>query len=212
MAHASTLLVREAARARPGSPVLEPRRSRGSLLIGRGKRPSLFWPVPRALFGRCACALFPTRSVPDQDGRARATFAAPLTCAEPSLQPLPGGRRPDGAAGGGPGPVGSVQEARLRVHRTQHHVEAFVECHNGDVVVSASTQEWAIKKHLYRTRSVNACENIGRVLAQRCLEAGINFMVFYPTPWESSSESIQRLQNAMKEGGVVLQEPRRIYE
>ncbi|XP_074044066.1 large ribosomal subunit protein uL18m isoform X2 [Macrotis lagotis] len=112
MAHASTLLVREAARARPGSPVLEPRRSRGSLLIGRGKRPSLFWPVPRALFGRCACALFPTRSVPDQDGRARATFAAPLTCAEPSLQPLPGGRRPDGAAGGGPGPVGSVQEAR----------------------------------------------------------------------------------------------------
>ncbi|XP_074165493.1 large ribosomal subunit protein uL18m [Sminthopsis crassicaudata] len=101
---------------------------------------------------------------------------------------------------------------RLRIKRTQHHVEAFVEHHNGDVVVSASTQEWAIKKHLYRTRSVNACENIGRVLAQRCLEAGINFMVFYPTPSESSSESIQRFQNAMKEGGMILQEPRRIYE
>ncbi|XP_027702264.1 39S ribosomal protein L18, mitochondrial-like isoform X1 [Vombatus ursinus] len=101
---------------------------------------------------------------------------------------------------------------RLRVQRTQHHIEAFIEHHNGDVVVSASTREWAIKKHLYRTRSVNAGENIGRVLAQRCLEAGINFMVFYPTSWESSSELIQRLQNAMKEGGVVLQEPRRIYE
>ncbi|XP_031793402.1 39S ribosomal protein L18, mitochondrial isoform X2 [Sarcophilus harrisii] len=30
---------------------------------------------------------------------------------------------------------------RLRVRRTQHHIEAFVEHHNGDVVVSASTQE-----------------------------------------------------------------------
>ncbi|XP_043860210.1 39S ribosomal protein L18, mitochondrial isoform X2 [Dromiciops gliroides] len=125
---------------------------------------------------------------------------------------FPGGHRRDGAAGAGPGPLGSMQEARLRVQRTQHHIEAFVEHHNGNVVVSASTREWAIKKHLYRTRSVNACENIGRVLAQRCLEAGINFMVFHPTPWESSSESIQQLQNAMKEGGVVLQEPRRIYE
>ncbi|XP_001381457.1 39S ribosomal protein L18, mitochondrial isoform X2 [Monodelphis domestica] len=101
---------------------------------------------------------------------------------------------------------------RLRVNRTQHHIEAFVEHSSGDVVVSASTREWAIKKHLYRTRNVNACENIGRVLAQRCLEAGINFMAFYPTPWEESSESIQRLQDAMKEGGVVLREPRRIYE
>ncbi|XP_044531688.1 39S ribosomal protein L18, mitochondrial isoform X1 [Gracilinanus agilis] len=101
---------------------------------------------------------------------------------------------------------------RLRVNRTQHHIEAFVEHSSGDVVVSASTREWAIKKHLYRTRNVNACENIGRVLAQRCLEAGINFMVFYPTPWEASSESIQRLQEAMKEGGVELKEPRRIYE
>ncbi|XP_043860211.1 39S ribosomal protein L18, mitochondrial isoform X3 [Dromiciops gliroides] len=28
---------------------------------------------------------------------------------------------------------------RLRVQRTQHHIEAFVEHHNGNVVVSAST-------------------------------------------------------------------------
>ncbi|XP_043819782.1 39S ribosomal protein L18, mitochondrial-like [Dromiciops gliroides] len=80
---------------------------------------------------------------------------------------------------------------RLRVQQNQHHVEAFVEHHNSNVVVSASTPEWAIKKHLYRTRSVNACENIGRLLAQQCLEAGINDMVFHPTPWESSSASIQ---------------------
>ncbi|KAK1337888.1 hypothetical protein QTO34_000989 [Cnephaeus nilssonii] len=101
---------------------------------------------------------------------------------------------------------------RLRVIRTQHHVEALVEHRNGQVVVSASTREWAIKKHLYSTRNVAACENIGRVLAERCLEAGINFMVYQPTPWEAASESMQRLQRAVTEGGVVLQEPRRIYE
>nr|XP_026238459.1 39S ribosomal protein L18, mitochondrial isoform X2 [Urocitellus parryii]XP_026238460.1 39S ribosomal protein L18, mitochondrial isoform X2 [Urocitellus parryii] len=107
--------------------------------------------------------------------------------------------------------VGS-QESGLRVIKTQHHVEAIVEHRNGKVVVSASTREWAIKKHLYRTRNVVACESIGRVLAERCLEAGINFMVYQPTPWEAASDSMKRLQSAMTEGGVVLQEPRRIYE
>ncbi|XP_023600758.1 39S ribosomal protein L18, mitochondrial isoform X2 [Myotis lucifugus] len=101
---------------------------------------------------------------------------------------------------------------RLRVIRTQHHIEALVEHRNGQVVVSASTREWAIKKHLYSTKNVAACENIGRVLAERCLEAGINFMVYQPTPWEAASESMQRLQRAVTEGGVVLREPRRIYE
>ncbi|KAL6068832.1 hypothetical protein STEG23_026618, partial [Scotinomys teguina] len=78
---------------------------------------------------------------------------------------------------------------RLRVIKTQHHIEALVEHRDGRVVVSASTREWAIKKHLYKTRNVVACESVGRVLAQRCLEAGINFMVYQPTPWEASSDS-----------------------
>ncbi|XP_004701977.1 39S ribosomal protein L18, mitochondrial isoform X1 [Echinops telfairi] len=101
---------------------------------------------------------------------------------------------------------------RLRVIRTQHHVEAFVEHRNGKIVVSASTREWAIKKHLYRTTNVVACESVGKILAERCLRAGINFMVYQPTPWEAASDSIQRLQNAMTEGGVTLEEPRRIYQ
>ncbi|CAH2273512.1 39S ribosomal L18, mitochondrial [Pelobates cultripes] len=101
---------------------------------------------------------------------------------------------------------------RLRLERTQHHVTAFVEHCSGNVVVSASTREWAVKKHLYSTKDVMACENIGRVLAQRCLEAGISYMVYSEIPWVFKSESVQRFRNAMKEGGVVLNEPRRIYE
>ncbi|KFV41935.1 hypothetical protein N328_00251, partial [Gavia stellata] len=121
---------------------------------------------------------------------------------------------------------------RLRLERTQHYVEAFVERCNGDVVVSASTREWAIKRHLYSPKGVTACKNLGRVMAQRCLEAGINFVNFKAViPWEyrcdsasadgfslylfmslSLSNKIQEFEKAMEEGGVVLREPRRIYQ
>ncbi|KFP72768.1 hypothetical protein N310_10952, partial [Acanthisitta chloris] len=119
---------------------------------------------------------------------------------------------------------------RLRLERTQHYVEAFVERCNGDVVVSASTREWAIKRHLYSPKGVAACKNLGRVMAQRCLEAGINFVNFKAViPWEYRCDSamlvaflsaysclcllnkIQEFEKAMEEGGVVLREPRRIY-
>ncbi|KAM6356224.1 large ribosomal subunit protein uL18m isoform 1-T1 [Podargus strigoides] len=101
---------------------------------------------------------------------------------------------------------------RLRLERTQHHVEAFVERCNGDVVVSASTREWAIKRHLYSPKGVAACKNLGRVMAQRCLEAGINFVNFKAViPWEYRCDSIQEFEKSMEEGGVVLREPRRIY-
>ncbi|XP_036621976.1 39S ribosomal protein L18, mitochondrial isoform X2 [Trichosurus vulpecula] len=36
---------------------------------------------------------------------------------------------------------------RLRVQRTQHHIEAFVEHHDGNVVVSASTREATTECH-----------------------------------------------------------------
>ncbi|XP_009998320.1 PREDICTED: 39S ribosomal protein L18, mitochondrial [Chaetura pelagica] len=102
---------------------------------------------------------------------------------------------------------------RLRLERTQHYVEAFVERCDGDVVVSASTREWAIKKHLYSPKGVTACKNLGRVMAQRCLEAGINFVNFKAViPWEYRCDSIQEFQKAMEEGGVVLREPQRIYQ
>uniref|UniRef100_A0A8C8AT80 Large ribosomal subunit protein uL18m n=1 Tax=Otus sunia TaxID=257818 RepID=A0A8C8AT80_9STRI len=102
---------------------------------------------------------------------------------------------------------------RLRLERTQHYVEAFVERSNGDVVVSASTREWAIKRHLYSPKGVTACKNLGRVMAQRCLEAGINFVNFKAIiPWEYRCDSIQEFKKAVEEGGVVLCEPRRIYQ
>ncbi|XP_066448568.1 large ribosomal subunit protein uL18m [Eleutherodactylus coqui] len=101
---------------------------------------------------------------------------------------------------------------KVRLERSGHHVNATVEHADGNVVLCASTQEWAVKKHLYSTKDAMACENIGRILAERCLEAGIHFMVFREVPWVFRCESVQRFRNAMIEGGIVLGEPRRIYE
>ena len=53
---------------------------------------------------------------------------------------------------------------------------AYVQHSDGSMVVSASTKEWAIKQCLYSTADVSAAENIGRILAQRCLESGISYL------------------------------------
>lgn len=80
---------------------------------------------------------------------------------------------------------------RLRLERTGHHVTALVEHTDGSIVLSASTREWCVKKHLYSTVDAMACENVGRVLAQRCLEAGIQYMLYRDIPWVFRSESVR---------------------
>lgn len=57
------------------------------------------------------------------------------------------------------------------------HISAYV-CHrDGYQVVSASTKEFPIARHLYKTCDVAAAENIGRVLGQRCHAAGIERLI-----------------------------------
>lgn len=80
---------------------------------------------------------------------------------------------------------------RLRLERSGHHVTATVEHCSGNIVLCASTQEWAVKKHLYSTKDAMACENVGRILSQRCLEAGLHFMLFREIPWVFRSESVR---------------------
>ncbi|XP_018419036.1 PREDICTED: 39S ribosomal protein L18, mitochondrial [Nanorana parkeri] len=101
---------------------------------------------------------------------------------------------------------------RLRLERSGYHVTALVEHTNGNIVLSASTKEWGVKKHLYSTVGATACENVGRVMAQRCLEAGIHYMLFREIPWVFRSESVQQFRKAMIEGGILLTEPPRIYQ
>ncbi|RXN22117.1 platelet-derived growth factor C [Labeo rohita] len=101
---------------------------------------------------------------------------------------------------------------RLVFRRTQHHITAEVYSSDSiDPVLTCSTKEWALKRELGSTRSVAACRAVGEVLAQRCREAGITRIVYREVPWKFRSESNQTFWTAMKEGGIMLSEPRRKF-
>ncbi len=56
---------------------------------------------------------------------------------------------------------------------SDRHISAYVDHSYGTKVVEASTKEFCISKHLYKTSDVSAAFNIGRVIAARCKEAGL---------------------------------------
>lgn len=68
---------------------------------------------------------------------------------------------------------------RLMFEVSSRHATAYVDHNNGTKVVEASTREFCIAKHLYKTSDVSAAYNIGRVIASRCKETGL-----YRVTWE----------------------------
>lgn len=80
---------------------------------------------------------------------------------------------------------------RLVFTRTQHHVTAEVFSSSSTVpVLSCSTKEWALKRELSSTTCVAACQAVGEVLAHRCMQAGINRMVYREIPWAYRSKAV----------------------
>ncbi|KAK3749371.1 hypothetical protein RRG08_013968, partial [Elysia crispata] len=77
---------------------------------------------------------------------------------------------------------------KLVLQRSSRHTKAWVEHCSGKIVLSASTTEYAINSQLSSFTDVSACENIGRVLAQRCLESGITAVLFDEASESASSE------------------------
>uniref|UniRef100_A0A1A8F5N5 Large ribosomal subunit protein uL18m n=1 Tax=Nothobranchius korthausae TaxID=1143690 RepID=A0A1A8F5N5_9TELE len=101
---------------------------------------------------------------------------------------------------------------RLMFSRSQHHVTAEVFSRSSPIpVLCCSTKEWALKKELPSTSCVAACQAVGEVLAHRCQQAGITRMVYKAIPWTFRSDGVQAFRNAMKQGGIILSEPRRKY-
>ncbi|XP_013863411.1 large ribosomal subunit protein uL18m isoform X2 [Austrofundulus limnaeus] len=101
---------------------------------------------------------------------------------------------------------------RLMFSRSQSHVTAEVfSCTSPVPVISCSTKEWAVKRELSSTKSVAACQAVGEVLALRCQQAGITRMVYHEIPWTYRSDAVQAFRKAVKDGGILLSEPRRKY-
>ncbi|KAI5711350.1 hypothetical protein M8J76_011531 [Diaphorina citri] len=85
---------------------------------------------------------------------------------------------------------------------TKKHITGQIVHNNGNVVVSASTNEWALKKHLYNTNDICAYSNLARVLAQRCLETGISEITcnYKAEPNTKFSEYLKILESEESQG------------
>eukprot|EP00112_Aurelia_sp_Birch-Aquarium-sp1_P010797 Seg2294.4 transcript_id=Seg2294.4/GoldUCD/mRNA.D3Y31 product="39S ribosomal protein L18 mitochondrial" pseudo=true protein_id=Seg2294.4/GoldUCD/D3Y31 len=98
---------------------------------------------------------------------------------------------------------------RLNLVISNNHITAFVDHHTGEILVSASTQEFAISRHLWRNNDTAAAMNVGRIIADRCKECGIE-RVFWWMKAERKMERALAFMEAVKEQGMLLTEPRRV--
>ncbi|XP_076473084.1 large ribosomal subunit protein uL18m-like [Babylonia areolata] len=96
---------------------------------------------------------------------------------------------------------------RVVLDLSRRHTTAHIEHFSGKTVVSASTTEWAIKEGLYSLTDTSAAENVGRVLAQRCLESGITHVFYEEEEGHQTSEKMQAFLSGLRERGLGLEEP-----
>ncbi len=74
---------------------------------------------------------------------------------------------------------GTAERPRLAVYRSLHHVYAqLVDDERGVTVACASTVEKTIGGGLKSTSSVSAAKSIGKTIAERAKEKGIETVVF----------------------------------
>jgi len=97
---------------------------------------------------------------------------------------------------------------KLDLNVSGRYVSAEVNHFENGPVVKASTQEWALKEQLYKTKDTSAFVNLARVLAFRCLQSGITEMVCNIEA-EPGSKTKKFLET-MQDNGVTLQEPDRL--
>lgn len=95
------------------------------------------------------------------------------------------------------------QEAvRLSVHRTPKHIYAQVISSDGaNVLVCASTLDSEIKSKLKSTGNVEAAKLVGKLVAKRALDAGIENVAFDRSGFNYHGR-VKALADAAREGGL----------
>ncbi|KAK5979155.1 39S ribosomal protein L18 mitochondrial [Trichostrongylus colubriformis] len=92
--------------------------------------------------------------------------------------------------------------------QTKSHQEARLIHYRNGTVIEASTKERAISDQLYSNTDTCASMNLGRILAARCLQAGI----YFATPGASEEQiEISKHQKeffkVLQDEGLQLKEP-----
>ena len=91
---------------------------------------------------------------------------------------------------------------RLTVFRTPRHTYAqIISGETGKVVVSASTLIKEVKEGLKNTANVEAAKAIGKVIAEKAIEAGVETVAFDRSGYKYHGR-IQALADAAREHGL----------
>jgi len=98
--------------------------------------------------------------------------------------------------------IDELNVTRLCVHRTPRHIYAQVIDNTGGVIIaSASSVEPAIKKDLKGTGNVDAAATVGRIVAERAREKGVETVAFDRSGFKYHGR-IQALADAAREAGL----------
>lgn len=93
---------------------------------------------------------------------------------------------------------------RLSVHRTPRHIYAqVIAADGGTVVVSASTTQSAVKAELKNTGNVAAAQAIGKLIADKAKEAGIEQVAFDRSGFRYHGR-VKALADAAREQGLRI--------
>ena len=97
---------------------------------------------------------------------------------------------------------GTAERPRLAVFRSNNHMYAqIIDDTVGNTLVAASTAEKAVKAELEKTNDVAAAAYLGKVIAQKALDAGIKEVVFDRGGFIYQGK-IQALADAAREAGL----------
>jgi large subunit ribosomal protein L18 len=75
--------------------------------------------------------------------------------------------------------IGTAERPRLQIHRTLHHIYAFVvDDAKGHTLAAASTREKELAAGLASRTNIEAAKRIGTAIADKAKVAGITAVVF----------------------------------
>ncbi len=98
--------------------------------------------------------------------------------------------------------IAELGATRLVIHRTPRHVYAQVIAASGaEVIASASTVEGAIREQLTNTGNKEAAAVVGKAIAQRALEKGVETVAFDRSGFQYHGR-VAALAEAAREAGL----------
>lgn len=98
--------------------------------------------------------------------------------------------------------IRDLEAVRLSVHRTPRHIYAqVISPDTNNVLVSASTLDKTIKGKAKSTGNVEAAKLVGKLVAQRALDAGIKQVAFDRSGFNFHGR-VKALADAAREGGL----------